>query len=281
MALIETASESHSIQNVSMQEISTCQTAKDFASEYLRSQNLTEKEKIRWIKGIYEVSSNVQFYEAKKEEVISLPSPGTIFSKYFTDALLDTCVEKTNLYAVRTSVPNFPATNISEVKAFFGILMVMGNLSYPRVRMYWEPKFAIPLISENMQVNRFFKLRNTMHFTSDEEQNLEDRLWKIRPLYSGIRERCRQLQAEEIYSIDEQMVPFKGAVNIKQYIKNKPTKWGIKLFLLCGVSGTIYDFVIYQGANTELKTEYLLFGQCPAVVMHLSEKVPPRAQVFF
>jgi hypothetical protein len=30
--------------------------------------------------------------------------------------------------------------------------------------------------------------------------------------------------------IDEQMISFKGHINIKQYIKNKPTKWGIKLF---------------------------------------------------
>ncbi|XP_072376186.1 microtubule-associated serine/threonine-protein kinase 2-like, partial [Diabrotica undecimpunctata] len=120
-----------------------------------------------------------------------------------------------------------------------------------------------------------------MHFTSNEDQQPEDRLWKVRPLFNTIRKRCRQLEPEEVYSIDEQMVPFKGAVNIKQYIKNKPTRWGIKLFLLCGISGTIYDFIVYQGANTELKAEYMLFGQSPAVVMHLSEQIPPGAQLYF
>ena len=31
---------------------------------------------------------------------------------------------------------------------------------------------------------------------------------------------------------DETMIKFKGRLEIKQYIHNKPTKWGIKLFTL-------------------------------------------------
>jgi hypothetical protein len=33
---------------------------------------------------------------------------------------------------------------------------------------------------------------------------------------------------DTLLCIDEQMIPFKGSLNIKQYIKNQPTKWGIK-----------------------------------------------------
>ena len=32
--------------------------------------------------------------------------------------------------------------------------------------------------------------------------------------------------------IDEQMVPFKGASSIKQYIPSKPNKWDYKIFVL-------------------------------------------------
>lgn len=60
-----------------------------------------------------------------------------------------------------------------------------------------------------------------------------------------------QLEIESHLSIDEQMVPFKGSINIKQYVKGKPCPWGIKIFVLREVSGTAYDFIIYQGSTTE------------------------------
>lgn len=42
------------------------------------------------------------------------------------------------------------------------------------------------------------------------------------------------------------MVPFKGQLSIKQYMKGKPIKWGVKVFLLCGESGTIYNILPFQ-----------------------------------
>lgn len=60
------------------------------------------------------------------------------------------------------------------------------------------------------------------------------------------------IEEEGKYSIDEQMVPFKGkkAGSRKQYIKSKPHKLGIKVFVRSGISGIIYDFIIYAGEKT-------------------------------
>lgn len=86
--------------------------------------------------------------------------------------------EKTNLYALRNRVV-FSPTTPEEIRKFLGINIMMGTLPYPRVRLYWEPKFAITLISNAMPVNRFFKLRQNVHITDDsdkpvvEEQVLE------------------------------------------------------------------------------------------------------------
>lgn len=44
-----------------------------------------------------------------------------------------------------------------------GIMLMMGNLGFPRLRLYWDPLFRIPLIADNMQINRFFKLRQSLH----------------------------------------------------------------------------------------------------------------------
>ena len=47
------------------------------------------------------------------------------------------------------------------------------------------------------------------------------------------------------------MIKFKGRLGFKQYLKNKPTKWGIKVFVLSdAVSAYIKRIQIYTGAAT-------------------------------
>lgn len=47
-------------------------------------------------------------------------------------------------------------------------------------------------------------------------------------------------------SIDETMVPHKGHLSFKQYIKNKPIRWGIKLWVLCKAkTGYVFNFQVY------------------------------------
>lgn len=51
-------------------------------------------------------------------------------------------------------------------------------------------------------------------------------------------------------TIDEAMIPFKGRLSFKQYIENKPTKWGVKAFVHSDVmNGYIYRMQIYTGKN--------------------------------
>ena len=53
----------------------------------------------------------------------------------------------------------------------------------------------------------------------------------------------------ESVTIDEAMIPFKGRLSFKQYIKNKPT---IKAFVLSdATNGYMYCMQIYTGNNAE------------------------------
>jgi len=104
----------------------------------------------------------------------------------------------------------------------------------------------------------------------------------VRPLYEAIRKYCASLQLESTFSVDEQIILFKGQLKVKQYIKNKPTKWGVKIFCIYGISGMLYDFIIYQGSTTEIKPEYSIFGQSALIVIQLSERINvPNCTLFF
>lgn len=85
-----------------------------------------------------------------------------------------------------------------------------------------------------MSRDRFFQLRNNLHCINnlDVPNTCNDKLHKVRPLFEAIRQRCLALELEENLCVDEQMVPFRGHLSIKQYMKGKPTPWGSK-FLFC------------------------------------------------
>ncbi|KAJ8937302.1 hypothetical protein NQ314_011941 [Rhamnusium bicolor] len=56
----------------------------------------------------------------------------------------------------------------------------------------------------------------------------------------------------EVFSIDESMVPFRGRLIIKQYIPNKSSKYGVKIFKICDEKGYTYDSIMYKGKSGEL-----------------------------
>lgn len=128
----------------------------------------------------------------------------------------------------------------------------MGNLHYPRTRLYWYLELGFSFIHVNMNINIFYKLRKNVHFANNLEKDnkITDRFWKVRPLFDTLRSTCNYLNIESDLCIDVEKVTFEGKLNVKQYCKGTPCTWGIKIFALCDKSGFLYDFIIYQGATS-------------------------------
>jgi hypothetical protein len=107
------------------------------------------------------------------------------------------------------------------------------ELDNPRVRMYWEKDTRVPPVVDNMTKDRFFSIRSNIHFIDNMTipPGNKDVFIKVRPLYDTIKKKCNSLPMERNICIDEQMVPFKGHLSIKQYIRNKSNPWGIKILV--------------------------------------------------
>nr|XP_037291023.1 piggyBac transposable element-derived protein 3-like [Rhipicephalus microplus] len=229
----------------------------------------------QWKKKVYGPSSDIDFsgHNECPPEAVETCTPYTHFLRYGPESIFRVIAEHTNQYSVKTTLHNVNTT-ATEMRKLFGMHILMGVVHLPRVRLYWNPMIKVPLISKTMTEKRFFKLRNNLHIVlEDSGLDRKDRLWKGRPFLRLIRKRCLKLPLEQECSLDEQMTPFKGQLSIKQYVKGKPSLWGIKVFALCGSSGLLYDFAIYQGENTipaDLKKEY---GLCSGVVFHLSKRI--------
>lgn len=58
----------------------------------------------------------------------------------------------------------------------------------------------------------------------------------------------RLYRLDKDVSINETMVQQKGHLSFKQYIKNRPVRWGIKLWVLCEAkTGYVFNFQVYLG----------------------------------
>nr|XP_022904168.1 piggyBac transposable element-derived protein 2-like [Onthophagus taurus] len=242
---------------------------------YYENNELTPPTKICWRKNVTYITPEINWYTPPIPADIDLESPLYFFRQYFTKDLFELMTVNTNLFAVQQHA-RFAATTQNELEVFVGMHILMGNLPYPRLKCYWENKLRIPTIADAMPRDRFHKLRSFLHFVNVEEKPPEckDRFWKIRPLYNTIRKRILQLPLETKLSIDEQMVPFKGRLNVKQCMKNKPSSWGVKIYTLCGASGVVYDFIIYQGTTTEFNSDQVeIFGVGASAVLKLSERI--------
>ncbi|XP_065845593.1 piggyBac transposable element-derived protein 4-like [Oscarella lobularis] len=144
----------------------------------------------------------------------------------------------------------------------------MGYMRFPRIQDYWQK--AIPILSchfsDVMTLTRFWQILRFFH-VCDPASELPnghpryDKLQKVRPLVNLFEAAFKsEYNCKREITIDEAMIPYKGRIGYKQYMKDKPTKWGIKVFILAESSpGYIYKFEIYTGKRRLLlgNTVYL------------------------
>lgn len=177
-------------------------------------------------------------------------TPIEYFKLFFSDDIITLLVQQTNLYS--TQIKGSPI-NITEddIKDFLAILVLMGIVKMPAYTDYWSTKCRYEKVAGVMTLKKFQSIRKFLHF-NDNLRDDGDRYYKIRPLLQIVRANCLKVEEETRFSVDEMMVPHKGtrAGSRKQYIKNKPKKWGFKIFVRAGVSGIVYDFLVYGGEDT-------------------------------
>ncbi|XP_068084155.1 piggyBac transposable element-derived protein 3-like [Anabrus simplex] len=261
---------------------------RDFASDNVDSASnanleTTEKQNIKWRRRSFDRLHN-PWHKSESETDIVHMNPINYFKLYLPDSIFEQMANFTNIYALQNNILNFNPTDMLEIQTLIGLHIATGTLKLPRVRLFWDQFVGMNLFLDSMSRDRFFKLRTNLHIVNnlDRPESCQDKMFKVRPLYNSVRERCLQLSLEENLCVDEQIVPFRGNLSFKQYVKGKPTPWGVKIFVLCGKSGQAYDFLVYQGSTTELDQDTLKkFGLGASVVLHLAKRIDGEGHKLF
>jgi hypothetical protein len=197
------------------------------------------------------------------------------FTKYFSQETVKKIALETNTYAF-AKFGKLPRITEDEIEKFMGLCLYFGIYQLPRTRIAWMTGCAITVISEVLSRDRFEEIRRYLHFLAPEKAiNNADRLCKVRLFTEPILEAMKNIPQSNVYSLDEQMVSFKGRTILRQYMPAKPTRWGIKIFFLCAHSGLMHKFIIYDGKN------HFEENFTSGLVLQLCQDLPPGSQVYF
>ena len=123
---------------------------------------------------------DIDEFSGRQEMKFNVPdnvSANDFFSQLFGDSIMDIIVTETNRYA-RQKLANTPRLEKwkditkQELRAYFGICIIMGINNLPRIAMYWstDPFIGNTGIQSVMARNCFEELSQYLHFTNSETE---------------------------------------------------------------------------------------------------------------
>ena len=126
-----------------------------------------------------------------------------------------------------------------------------------------------------MKRDRFCNLLRFLHL-NDSSQYIKkgepghDPVYKLRPFLTPLIANFQSaFTLHREVSIDESMIGFKGRLGFIQYMPKKPTKWGLKAFVLSDAdTGYMYNWHLYTG---------MWMGVCMYIYIH--EQITALASV--
>ncbi|XP_008415172.1 piggyBac transposable element-derived protein 4-like [Poecilia reticulata] len=197
----------------------------------------------------------------------SNPSPSELFKMYFDQTTIKILCVNTNKNAARHLAAGKKCkwTDIKEgeMYQYIGLTLYMGILKRPQLKDFWKTTtiFQVLYPPKVMPRDRFINITANIHMSDPVADAVNDSkkgtpeydcLHRLRPLYNSVQVACKAVyQPQQHLSVDERMVATKAKIRLKQYMKRKPTKWGIKLFVLSDNTGYTIDFQIYTGKASE------------------------------
>jgi len=206
------------------------------------------------------------------EDFDTTSSPIKYFQLFFSDEVLNEIVENTNKYVIyhgnskRVTDPRYVEKywktdlTVPELKAFLGICIIFGLIDHKRYRFAWssDPFLENSGVKRIMSLKRYQKITEYFH-VNDREKELPkghrqyDELGKVRWLIEHLNEMFpKYMNPTRQQSIDEGLIKYCGRCKFVQYMKNKPVKRGIKLWVRADARRHYcQQFKVYLGKGSE------------------------------
>lgn len=176
-----------------------------------------------------DISQLTPFFPETAEKVYE--SPISTFKLFFDEEIINHIYEQTSIYAKGKN--DEQVITKEDIWCVLGILILSGYHSLPGFRYYWDSDddFGVPLVRSSMRRNKFIGICRLLHFVDNGQLDENDKLWKLRPLITMLQKKMMEnFHPTKHLSYDESMVRYFGHHGLKQYMKNKQSKFGYKVW---------------------------------------------------
>lgn len=250
-----------------------CISYREATNNYSEKQKkLEESHEYSWIEGEKKYSNNFEneilLTGAQKTKILGC-LPVEIFELFFSISMKNHIIEATK--------ENGYDITIHDLNTFIGIIVFSSLNERKSQRDYWslDPYLGCEVVSAAMSRNKFESIKSHLKYSKVAEQNPNDRGWKVRFLLTEFRKNIQKFGFfETALSIDEMMAKSYHRTVLKQFIKGKPIRFGIKFWGLCSADGYLLDVDLYYGKNSAIGNDKL--ANCALgsrVVMTLLQKL--------
>ena len=160
------------------------------------------------------------------------------------------------------------------MKAFLAIIINMGLIDIPKLADYWKTSWEsyVPYFGKVMSRNRFQSILSFLHASHTPPGCIPKKIDKVKMFLDCLFPKFQMLyNPSENISIDETMIGHRGRFGAIQYMPQKPTKWGIKVYSIAdSLNGYLLDGIIYTGSETYSSTsQYSHLPKTTQIVMNL------------
>lgn len=212
---------------------------------------LEEAHEYVWKEGekVYNHSlQNEIFFSEPDKRKISNSSPAEIFEFFFSPELKN--------YLIEATKENGYELSLTDLDTFLGIIIFSTYNKRPAQRDYWstDPFLRSDIVCNSMSRDKFEKIKSSLKCSQLEDKNESDRVWRVRAITEIFNKNIKMFGYFcTAFSIDEMMVKYFGRCALKQFIRGKPIRFGIKLWALCSSFGYLFHFDIYCGKNETIE----------------------------
>lgn len=176
------------------------------------------------------------------------------FQLFISPPIEKIILEMTNLEGRRVFQEKWKPLDQTDLHAYIGILVLAGvyRSKGEATASLWDEEYGRPIFRATMSLETFHMISRVIRFDNRDTRagrRERDKLAAFRDVWDKWVEILPLLYNPGPHvTVDERLVPFRGRCPFRQYMPNKPAKYGIKMWVACDAkSSYAWNMQVYTG----------------------------------
>lgn len=243
-------------------------TYKEACKTYTEDQTKLEGDHVfNWVEGEKKYHDDLEDEILLKESTkkkIRESKPVELFETFFSTEMKQ--------YIINACKENNFDLNLKDLNTFVGIVILTSFNKRKSQRDYWstDPFLSCDVVASAMTRDKFEEIKLQLKYSKAKDQNHNDYGWRVRTLLNLFQTNILKFGIwRTALSIDEMMAKSYARTALKQFIRGKPIRFGLKFWGLCTSDGFVLGLHLYCGKKSTTGNKFSKCALGSRVVMNL------------